>query len=188
MAEVHVLFEGYIRADGSRVASTVSVIRDGDATVVVDPGMVPGPGSILDPLSALGVAAEDVTDVVFSHHHPDHTMNAALFPAARVHDHWAWYRGDLWTSRPADGFRISPGVHLMETPGHTLQDVTTLATTDEGVVAFTHLWWSASGPPEDPYAIDPDVLHTNRVRVLDLAQVIVPGHGPRFAPDARTPR
>jgi glyoxylase-like metal-dependent hydrolase (beta-lactamase superfamily II) len=27
-----------------------------------------------------------VTDVVFSHHHLDHTVNAALFPAARIHD------------------------------------------------------------------------------------------------------
>jgi len=26
----------------------------------------------------------DVTDVVFSHHHPDHTVNAALFPAAAL--------------------------------------------------------------------------------------------------------
>jgi hypothetical protein len=26
-------------------------------------------------------------------HHPDHTVNAALFPNARIHDHWAIYQG-----------------------------------------------------------------------------------------------
>ncbi len=26
---------------------------------------------------------------VGSHHHPDHTVNAALFPNARIHDHGA---------------------------------------------------------------------------------------------------
>ncbi|HEX8035287.1 MAG TPA: hypothetical protein VF510_15640, partial [Ktedonobacterales bacterium] len=51
-AEVHVLFNGYA---ASRVASTVGYVRDGDAHVIIDPGMVPAPGVILDPLAALGV-------------------------------------------------------------------------------------------------------------------------------------
>ena len=46
---------------------------------------------ILDPLRELGVDPQAVTDVVFSHHHPDHTLNAALFPNARYHDFWAVY-------------------------------------------------------------------------------------------------
>lgn len=51
-----------------------------------------------------------MTDVVFSHHHPDHTVNAALFPSARIHDHWAIYQGDLWISREAEGAVLSPSV------------------------------------------------------------------------------
>jgi len=65
-----------------------------------------------------------VTHVVITHHHPDHTLNAALFPAARFHDHWAIYQGDLWESRPAEGFAISPDITLIETPGHSPQAVT----------------------------------------------------------------
>jgi glyoxylase-like metal-dependent hydrolase (beta-lactamase superfamily II) len=193
VAEVHVLVDGYVRGaeepgDGGRVGSTVGFVRDGDALVVVDPGMVTSPRAILDPLAALGVAAGDVTDVVFSHHHPDHTLNAALFPNARFHDHWAIYRGDLWISREAEGADVSPGVHLLATPGHTPQDITTLVDTDQGVVAFTHLWWHADGPAEDPYAPDPAVLHRERGRVLERAAAIVPGHGPRFVPGRHTPR
>jgi glyoxylase-like metal-dependent hydrolase (beta-lactamase superfamily II) len=188
VAEVDVLFEGYIRSEGSRVASTVSLIRDGRATIIVDPGLVPSHDSILGPLATLGIEAEDVTDLVFSHHHPDHTVNAALFPSARIHDHWAIYRGDLWESRAAEGFHISPAVSLIETPGHTTQDITTLAEADTGTVAFTHLWWSSEGPAEDPYAVDPGLLHRNRSRVLALASLIVPGHGPSFSPGHQTPR
>src|SRR5438477_6727452 len=119
MATVDILFTGYLsgEADG-HVASTVALVRAADAMVVVDPGLVPGPGSILEPLAALGLEAGDITDVVFSHHHPDHTLNAALFPRARFHDHWAIYQGDLWTSRDAEGFRIGNGISLLETPGH----------------------------------------------------------------------
>ena len=42
---VHVLHEGYAGRDGDdeRVAGTVTLIIDGDAVIVVDPGMVASP-------------------------------------------------------------------------------------------------------------------------------------------------
>jgi glyoxylase-like metal-dependent hydrolase (beta-lactamase superfamily II) len=183
-AHVHLLFTGYV---GERTASTVGFVLDGDHRLVIDPGMVPETRAIIDPLAELGFSPGDVTDVVLSHHHPDHSLNAALFPNARVHDHWAYYRGDLWVDRPAEGFRPSPSVQLIETPGHTPQDITTLVSMPDGLVAFTHLWWDAGGPPEDPYATDPASLHAGRKRVLGLASMIVPGHGPSFVPGHDTP-
>src|SRR6266568_3567951 len=87
-ASVFVLHEGYVgrNGDDERVAGTVTLITDGDAVIVVDPGMVAPREVLLAALAAHGPQAGDVTDVVFSHHHPDHTVNAALFPAARIHD------------------------------------------------------------------------------------------------------
>jgi glyoxylase-like metal-dependent hydrolase (beta-lactamase superfamily II) len=189
MAEFHLLSGGYIR-DDDRVGSTVSFVRDGNALIVIDPGMVwSREAAILEPLAVLGVAPDDVTDVVLSHHHPDHTMNAALFPVARVHDYWAWYHDDLWTGRDAEGFRVSKAVQLLETPGHTPQDISTVVETDAGVIVCTHMWWTAEGPAEDPYATDPAALHAHRERVLALDGLItiVPGHGEPFAPGASTP-
>jgi glyoxylase-like metal-dependent hydrolase (beta-lactamase superfamily II) len=189
-AEVYVLISGYADLDRSpfSVASTVTYIRDGDSHVIVDPGLVPSPTSILEPLRKHGARPQDITDVIFSHHHPDHTVNAALFPDARIHDHWAIYRNDTWQSRPAEGFELSSSIRLIETPGHTSQDITTLAGTAEGTVALTHLWWSQQGPPEDPLASDGAALHAGRARVLDIATLIIPGHGASFVPDSSTPR
>jgi glyoxylase-like metal-dependent hydrolase (beta-lactamase superfamily II) len=185
-AELHVLTDGY--AD-DRVASTVALLRDGDTLVVVDPGMVANRGRILDPLRELGIAADDITDVVFSHHHPDHTLNAALFPRARFHDFWAIYRDDVWDSRPADGFVISESIRLMGSPGHTREDITTVADTEGGLVALTHLWWYADGPAKDPYSFDEAVMSASRERLLALRPaLIVPGHGAPFAPGPHTPR
>lgn len=192
VAEVHILFNGYAK-DGdtpevSRVASTVAFVREGDVQVIIDPGMVPHTGAMLDPLAALGVSPESITDVIFSHHHPDHTLNAALFPRARFHDNWAIYQGDRWENREAEGYEISPSIRLIETPGHTAQDITTLVGTRDGVIAFTHLWWFADGPADDPLASDLPALHRNRERVLQVATLIVPGHGAPFTPDESTPR
>jgi glyoxylase-like metal-dependent hydrolase (beta-lactamase superfamily II) len=177
-ARLDVLTAGYA---ADRVASTVVLIRDADAVIVVDPGMVASRQRILGPLAELGVDPAGVSDVVFSHHHPDHTLNAALFERARFHDFWAIYQDDTWTDRPADGFELSPSVTLMATPGHTLQDITTLAATDGGLAACTHLWWSSEGPAVDPLAEDQELLERSRARLLALSPaLIVPGHGAPF--------
>jgi glyoxylase-like metal-dependent hydrolase (beta-lactamase superfamily II) len=190
MAEVHILCEGYAHETEAeaRVGSTIAFVDDGDTRVVIDPGMVADRGSILGSLTALGLSAEAITDIVLSHHHPDHTLNAALFPNARVHDVWAIYHRDEWIDRPAEGFELSASVSLIETPGHTDQDITTLVETSEGVVAFTHLWWAADGPADDPYSPDRGTLSKSRERVLGVASIIVPGHGALFVPTADTPR
>ena len=184
-ARLDVLFTGYV---GDRVAGTVSLVREGDRVIVVDPGMVPSRSAILDPLWALGVAPEDVTDIVLSHHHPDHTVNIALFGEVPVHDVQATYTRDVWEAREADGVLLTTSVQLLATPGHTPQDLTVLVGTPDGVTALTHLWWSAQGPADDPYAPDRDLLRQQRERVLGLAGRIVPGHGAPFEPDARTVR
>jgi glyoxylase-like metal-dependent hydrolase (beta-lactamase superfamily II) len=183
-ASYSVLYAGY---GSPGVASTVGFVWDGDVRVVTDPGMVRHRSLILDPLLDLGVTPNQVTDVVFSHHHPDHTLNAALFPDARFHDHWAIYSGDQWNWRDADGFRLTSSIKMIRTPGHTHEDITTLVGTPHGIVAFTHLWNDAAAVG-DRHAVDLDALHAGRRRVLAAADIIVPGHGPAFAPDGSTPR
>jgi len=187
---VHILHEGYVRDDpaGDRVGSTVTLILDGDRVIVVDPGMVAGRDALIAALTAHGPAPGDVTDIVFSHHHPDHTVNAALFPGARIHDHWATYDGDLWIGREPGEFALTPSVRLVPAAGHTAEDIATLAATPEGVYACTHAWWGPDGPAEDPLATAAPALAASRERILAAATVIIPGHGPAFRPGPATPR
>ncbi|CAM5568585.1 MBL fold metallo-hydrolase [Streptomyces tanashiensis] len=183
-----VLTTGYTLSTGPGVAATVSYVHDGDRHVIVDPGMVAGRDRILGPLAALGLGPDDITDVVLSHHHPDNTMNVGLFGRARVHDHKAIYENDQWTDRDAEGHELAPSLRLIRTPGHSAEDITLLAGTAEGVVAFVgDLWWRPNGPVEDPVAPDHTQLRDSRLRVLAAADVIVPGHGPAFPADGTAP-
>jgi glyoxylase-like metal-dependent hydrolase (beta-lactamase superfamily II) len=184
-ARLDVIFTGYA---ADHVAGTVSLVRDGDRVIVVDPGMVPSRAAILDPLELLGIAPRDVTDIVLSHHHPDHTVNIALFGEIPVHDFQAVYQRDCWDAREADGIHLTPSVQLLTTPGHTPQDLSVLVGTAEHVIVLTHLWWMEQGPLDDPYAPDADALRAQRERVLALADLVVPGHGPAFIPGPGTPR
>jgi glyoxylase-like metal-dependent hydrolase (beta-lactamase superfamily II) len=182
MPATHLLLHaGYIRDEGVTVGSSVSLVTDGQAVIVVDPGMVATRSAILDPLAEHGFAPDDVTHVVLTHHHPDHAMNAALFAKAELIDAWARYIGDQWLDHDGDGYRLSPHTWLMMTPGHTNQDLSLIVETDDGVVACTHAWWRTDRTPEvDPHADDQAALEASRRRILSVADVVVPGHGEPF--------
>ncbi|MEW1902737.1 MBL fold metallo-hydrolase [Streptomyces sp. NPDC086147] len=184
-----VLTTGYVGSTGPGVAATVSYVSDAGRHVIFDPGMVASPDRILAPLAELGLGPDDITDVVLSHHHPDNTMNVGLFGQARVHDHKVEYRGHQWKNRDAEGYELTPSLRLIRTPGHSAEDITLLAGTESGVVAFAgDLWWHAEGPADDPVAPDRKLLRTSRLRVLAAADLIVPGHGAPFEGDENTPR
>jgi glyoxylase-like metal-dependent hydrolase (beta-lactamase superfamily II) len=178
VASVHLLHAGY--AD-TGVGSSIVLVRDGDARIIVDPGMVKSRSLILDPLAALEVAPESVTHVFLSHHHPDHTINIALFPNAEVVDFWARYIGDQWLDHDGDGYRLSPHAQLWLTPGHTAEDASLIVEADDAVYAMTHAWWHADRTPEiDPLGDDQTALEASRARLLGAADIVIPGHGGPF--------
>ncbi len=183
-ALVDVLTVGYV---SERVAGTVTLLRDNDRIIVVDPGMVAARSLILDPLRSHGIEPGQVTDIVLSHHHLDHTINVGLFPQARVHDFQATYVDDQWIDHEPD-FALTRHIRLLATPGHTREDLTTLVETDSGLVALTHLWWAADGPAEDPFAPDREQLAQERIALLARQPItVIPGHGAPFAPSESTP-
>ena len=51
---------------GPDTVNTCSLVREGKVAIVIDPGLAPSQAAILDPLAALGLAPDDVTDVVIS--------------------------------------------------------------------------------------------------------------------------
>jgi glyoxylase-like metal-dependent hydrolase (beta-lactamase superfamily II) len=175
---VDLLTAGYA---GERVASSVVLVRDGDISIVADPGMVASRARILDPLAVLGVSPADVSLVFLSHHHPDHTVNIALFPNAEVVDFWARYRDDLWLDHEGDGYHLSPHAQLWLTPGHTEEDATLIVEADDAIYALTHLWWRGDRTPAiDPLAWDQAALERGRERVSATAEIVIPGHGGPF--------
>lgn len=151
---VHLLYEGYVKPiegrelvpgasdNGARlVASAMGVIKGLSAVVFVDPGFITDRSLIVDALQGVRVRPQDVTHVFISHHHPDHTINAALFPNATVVDFWATYKGDVWEDH-ADGYEIDQGIEVVRTPGHTDEDASLVVDTNLGKVVFTHVWWN----------------------------------------------
>ena len=85
----------------------VTVLKDGERVVLFDvgsgPNFMPSAGKILENIDAAGIAPEDVTDVVFTHAHPDHIwgllddFDEFVFPEANYFINqveWDFWRAD----------------------------------------------------------------------------------------------
>ena len=189
MAMVDVLIAGHVEetAAGQSVHPSVSLVRDEDLVIVVDPGMLSDPGLLTDALRGHGVGSGDVTHVFVTHHHLDHTRNVGMFPTARVVDVDSVYDGSLWLGHDGDGHHLSDDVSVIETPGHAQECAALVVRTDDGTVVLTHAWWFADMTPvQDPLAWDQEALERSRERILGIADIIVPGHGPAFRPGTRS--
>jgi glyoxylase-like metal-dependent hydrolase (beta-lactamase superfamily II) len=103
---------------------TVTVANTGDRLVLIDTGtggqLAPTAREGAANMAAAGIDPAAVTDVVFSHFHPDHIAGlttaegAAVFPNARLHvpePEWAHWMDDAVMSRAPEGaqgiFRMS---------------------------------------------------------------------------------
>lgn len=133
-----------LRAAGAPVDQvTLSVnallVRTGRQLVLIDTGLGPRyHGALLGSLKVAGVSPGEVTDVLITHPHPDHTgglfdaQGRLAFPKARIHmasAAWAWMKqkatpalvgivaAHIRTFEP--GARVAPGIRSVALPGHT---------------------------------------------------------------------
>src|SRR5687767_9671290 len=120
MATVDILYEGYSKSEGDHdlVRNTVCLVRDGDVTMIVDPGLVSSPNVIVDAIRNFQLNLDDITHVYVTHYHMDHVRYVGLFPKAIVIDYKYVYNGEKWSDHTGDGHKITENVTIMHTPGH----------------------------------------------------------------------
>lgn len=120
--------------------STIALLRCHGRVALVDVGSFGQRQLVLDGLARHGLAPADVTDVLLTHSHWDHSVNWVMFPNARIvigGAELAWSIAEPWgttpvpelyvreldgsrqTVRVADGEEVLPGVTCHDAPGHT---------------------------------------------------------------------
>ena len=143
MYDVDVLVQGYPGRSichGGLGWSTIALLRGEGRTILVDVGAFGVRRELKKQLNARQVEAGDITDIVITHAHYDHSVNFTLFPNATVwigdtELEWAQsqppgfgplpelYVRELAKSsrvrRIADGEEFLPGIRAIAAPGHT---------------------------------------------------------------------
>ena len=182
---INILVEGF--ADEANLADhriaryrpNIVLVRVDDAIIIIDPGSVERQGDIVKALAKHGVSVHDITHVIHTHHHLDHTRNSGMFPNVPVIDAWATWNGVIYTTNPPE---LPQDIRIEKTPGHTYDSLTVFVNIEEGIVAICGdlMWWEGD-TQSDIYADDITVLKKNREKVLAYADFVIPGHGPKFA-------
>ncbi|HOZ55926.1 MAG TPA: MBL fold metallo-hydrolase [bacterium] len=181
MVEVKVLIKGYTSADSLKSSDiettcpTITLIKDGSNIIVVDPGVLESQDLLLNKLAEEGLKINDVNYVFLTHSHPDHHMNAGMFPKAKKLEFYGLWDGNRcleWDQNFTDD------IEIIKTPGHSSDSLTFLVKTDLGNVAICgDVFWKENYPEDDPYANEKDKLAESRKKVLEIADYIIPGHG-----------
>ena len=184
MAEVKVLIEGYTSADKRETVgdedeqggtcATISLIKDGDINIIVDPGVLESQQLLVDALSKEGLGIDDIDYIFITHSHLDHYRNIGMFPGAKTLEYYGIWEGSKVKKRKE---QFSENIQIIETPGHNYDSLTFLVKIDKGTVAICgDVFWKENFPEDDAYASDKKELQKSRKKVLELADYIVPGH------------
>jgi glyoxylase-like metal-dependent hydrolase (beta-lactamase superfamily II) len=138
--------------------STIALLRGHGKVVLMDVGSFGQRQPIQDCLQAHGLAPGDVTDVLLTHSHWDHSVNWVMFPAARVligAQELDWSVNEPWGTTPVPelyvrelaksrqtcriraGDPILPGISAHDAPGHTPGHLIFVLEGRDGDVIFT---------------------------------------------------
>lgn len=142
-------------------------------------------------LRSVGLKKSEITTCISTHGHPDHTSNNNHFLKARHIVGHTISEGDEYFIHDfgKDPYRINDSIEIIATKGHTLCCISVICKKSNlggktvAIVGdlFEHekdidqpeLWENAgSEAPKDQLA--------NRNKIANLADYIVPGHGPMF--------
>jgi glyoxylase-like metal-dependent hydrolase (beta-lactamase superfamily II) len=183
-AEVKILIEGTTTADtvakngDERTRPTISLIRDKDIVMVVDPGVLENQEVLVKALLEEGLGVNDINIVCITHSHIDHYRNIGMFPKAKTLEYYG-----LWEKESVQDWQewFSENIQILRTPGHDKTSITFFVKTADGIVAVCgDVFWKEDHPQNDIYASDPIELEKSRDLVLKMADWIIPGHGPMY--------
>lgn len=188
--KVKVLKPGYtirLSATQLRADGTITLIK-GRKNILVDTGGPWDRDFLISALVENGLSPQDISHVVCTHGHSDHTGNTNLFPDAVLISSFDICKGDLYTFHDfASGapYMIDNCIEVIATPGHTMQDVSVIVRTDNSVVAVTgDLFESEADLSDDSLwksmSENPEIQQSSRDRILKTADRIIPGHGDAF--------
>jgi len=185
MAEVKVLIPGYTNADSADRSDeeetscpTITLIKDKDMNIIVDPGVLEDQQILIDALEKEGLSIEDIDIVFLTHSHIDHYRNTGMFPNAKTLEFYG-----IWEKNKVEDWKeqFTEDIKIIKTPGHDSSSLTFLVKIDKGTVAICgDVFWKKDYPKDDPYASKPDKLIESRKLILELADYIVPGHADMY--------
>lgn len=198
-------FPGRSMSHGGFGWSSVYLAESGERKVIVETGPPAYIPLLNERLARLGVAPEQITDVLLTHSHWDHLANILMFPNAKL---WIGETELAWAAdqgadvpfmsvlhvrkllelgeavgRVGDGDEVLPGISAVGTPGHTPGHLAFLVEGASGPVIFAgdsvkNVHELATRVVDSTMDSDASTRSITRLREMmsNLDATLVPGH------------
>lgn len=192
---VEVLQNGYCTPseDGKSFAAdcTITLIKSQEAgNVLVDTGGPWNKNNLIKLLKEKGLSVNDIDTLVCTHGHSDHVGNLNIFSGSCKiivsHDVSLGNIYEQFDFCSEISYKLSNDIEVLPTPGHTHSDVSVVVrNTDYGTVVIAGDLFESEEDQVDETLWKSNsenitLQSENRQRVLDIADYIIPGHGPMF--------
>lgn len=180
------LCEGQIVRDGNTVVeahSSSTLVQAGERSIVVDTSDERNRDLMVQRMHEYDIDPGDVEFLVNTHLHGDHIGNNDLFPHARILVHAMEKPGLGYLTIRGATFHITDGIKVVHTPGHTPGSVSVFVKGDRrtaivGDAIPTIDNYLKRVPPN--ISFDAELALNSMERIIEWAEVVVPGHGRSF--------
>lgn len=165
----------------------VTLLQHAGHNILIDTGGRGMFDGIKIKLGEHGLKPADIDMVILTHFHLDHAFNIARFPEANVFG-WMheWREGETLRLPDMEGFSPVDSVTLIKTPGHAEEHLSVVVkdpVLGTVVVAGDAIneEFALSGTVK-AFTYDEKLYRESAKRILETADVIIPGHGRMFRP------
>lgn len=189
--DVIVLFNGYSKyTERGHLANCTCTLIKGPKNIIVDTMTAWDGEKLTEALRQQNLRCDDIDYVICTSTHSDHIGCNYLFPKAIHIVGFAISHGDVYFKHEFEAkqeYEIDSFIRVIPTPGNTLRDISVVVKTgDKGYIVIAgDLFQNASdlqGDNKSPLiGSQSKELHlVNRRKIANIADWIIPGHGPMF--------
>lgn len=162
----------------------VTLLSHNHERILVDVGGRGTWDTLCERLTRHKLSPDDITHIILTHLHLDHSYNIARFPQARIFA-WKheWRAGETFRFGKIEAAPLPPYIHLLPTPGHAEEHIAVMV--EEGgrrvIMAGDALNEDYARTGEiSTYCYDEKLYRASAAKILSLADRIIPGHGEPF--------
>ena len=193
LSDVFVLFEGFSKVDPNqsimKANCTSTLIKSKGKNIIIDTMTPWDKDKLIGELACHQVDPGQVNFLICTHGHSDHIGNNNLFLNATHIVGQSVSKGEEYDLKAFEQgkYVVTEDVEIFPTPGHTLDSISVKVRTEKGLVVVAGdlfereedlkddtIWREIAGSEDETKQ------EYHRKEVLNIADYVIPGHGPMF--------
>jgi len=165
------------------ITSTVGLIKVGGKNILIDCGSPAYKEKLISALKENSLTSKEIDYIIITHLHFDHIANYYLFENAKIIEGKVIndFKNNFYTIyKDIENLPIPEGIKIINTPGHVFPHFSVVVEKDNKKTVFSGDAIKREMLDKNYVLAGEDVqkIRESALRICEIADEIVPGHGP----------